>query len=304
MHSPHAVAREFEPQRARLRAIAHRMLGSWADADDAVQQTWLRAGRTDLDGVDNVAGWLTTVTSRVCLDMLRARRRRAEHPLAGTADAMVVVDPSSSDPAQVAALDESVSGALLVVLDRLSPAQRVAFVLHDLFAVPFEQVAAILDRSTVATKKLASRARARVHGATELPPARYAEHRALVEAFLAAARGGDIDALLELLAPGVVRRADAAAVPAGVATVVEGAEAVAAETRTFAARARAGQVALVDGVPGIVIAPEGRLFAVIRVAVSAGRVTLVDVIAEPDRLGEIPLGIGHDPAPGGRRFAD
>jgi RNA polymerase sigma factor (sigma-70 family) len=279
------VADRFDADRDHLRAVAHRMLGSPDEADDAVQEAWIRADRADLDDVENLTGWFTTTTARVCLDMLRARRTRpVPAPSPALADA-----PDAVEPEAEAVLAESVGRALLVVLDRLSPAQRVAFVLHDLFAVPFDDVAAVVDRSVPAAKKLASRARERVRGAPVAGPARHAEHRRVVQAFLDASRGGDLDALLRLLAPDVVRTADAAAAP-HVARSVCGARAVAGETRVSAARC--GEVALVDGAAGIVVAPRGRLFAVLRVRVDGGRISEVEVIADPARLSRIALAVG------------
>ncbi|HYH29653.1 MAG TPA: sigma-70 family RNA polymerase sigma factor [Pseudonocardia sp.] len=275
----------FEADRDHLRAVAYRMLGDRDEADDALQETWLRARRAGLDAVENPTGWLTTVTGRVCLDMLRARRARPVPSPEG------VEAPDAVEPEAEAVLAESVGRALLVVLDRLSPAQRVAFVLHDLFAVPFDEIAATVDRSVPATKKLASRARERVRGGTVADPARHGEHRRIVEAFLAASRGGDIDALLRLLAPDVVRRVDRFAAPSAAAEV-RGASAVAGETRAFAARARTGAVALVDGAPGIVLAPRGRLSVVIRVRVDGGRISEVEVIGDPARLARTGVAVG------------
>jgi RNA polymerase sigma factor (sigma-70 family) len=279
------LAARFDADRDHLRAVAHRMLGSSDEADDAVQEAWIRADRADLGDVENLTGWLTTTVARVCLDMLRARRTR---PVPSPA---LVEAPDAVEPEAEAVLAESVGRAMLVVLDRLSPAQRVAFVLHDLFAVPFDDVAAVVDRSVPAAKKLASRARERVRGAPVTDPARHAEHRRIVQAFLDASRGGDLDTLLRLLAPDVVRRADATAAPHA-ARSVRGARAVAAETSVFTARARTGQVALVDGEPGIVLAPGGRLFAVLRVRVDGGRISEVEVIADPARLRGVALAVG------------
>ena len=302
MATDDAFAAAFDAQRDHLRGVAYRMLGSLHDADDAVQQAWLRAEQADRRDIENLAGWLTTVTARVCLDVLRRRRRRPERSLPASPAA---TNPAPGDrargpagapdvgaPEDEAVLAESVGLALLVVLDRLSPAQRVAFVLHDLFAVPFEDIAVVVDRSVPATKKLASRARARVQGgtvATRTPDPHH--HRAVVDAFLAASRGGDVDTLLRLLAPDVVRYADRVGLPAGVASEVRGARAVAEETRVFTARARAAEVALVDGAPGIVVAPRGRLFAVLRVTVDGGRITAFDVVTDPDRLDRITLAV-------------
>jgi len=283
------LAAGFEACRAHLRGVAYRMLGSLAEADDAVQQAWLRASQADRRDVENLAGWLTTITTRVCLDMLRARRRRSERPLPEAGDRLGVSPGGGGGPDDEAVLAESVGLALLVVLDRLSPAQRVAFVLHDLFAMPFEDIAPVLERSKVATKKLASRARARVRGATTVAAADSVDRRALVDAFLAAASGGDLDALLELLAPEVVRRADRFAIPGNAAAEVRGARAVA--EGAFAARGRRGEVALVDGEPGIVVAPLGRLFAVLRVVIDGRRITEIEVIADPTRLEKISLAV-------------
>ena len=282
------LAVQFESHRDHLRGVAYRMLGSLDAADDALQETWLRADRADLTGVKNLAGWLTTVTARVCLDTLRRSRRRNERSL----DALAADPPAAGDgsePGEEAILAESVGLALLVVMDHLSPAQRVAFVLHDLFAVPFEDIAAVVDRSTVATKKLASRARERVRGAPTAFASDHAEHLAVVDAFLAAARGGDVDTLLDLLAPDVTRRADGFAVPTGIASEVRGARAVAEETRVFASRARNAAVALVDGKPGIVIAPLGQLLAALRVTVEDQRIAELEVIAEPAALSRITV---------------
>ncbi|MBA2387611.1 MAG: sigma-70 family RNA polymerase sigma factor [Acidimicrobiia bacterium] len=291
----------FESSRDQVRGVAYRVLGSLDDADDAVQRAWLRADQADLSGVENLTGWLTTVTARVCLDMLRTRRSRNERPLTVAPSGPAASTGGVTEPEEEAVLAESVGLALLVVLDRLSPAQRVAFVLHDLFAVPFEEIAVVVDRSTVATKKLASRARARVRGVTTVEAAAPAEHYAVVDAFLAAARGGDLGTLLELLAPDVVRRADRFAASTGISTEVRGARAVADETKVFAARARTAEVALVDGVPGIVVAPLGRLFAVLRMTVYGGRITDFDVIADPAQLDQITLAIeGRRHIEGGR----
>jgi RNA polymerase sigma factor (sigma-70 family) len=260
------LAAEFEAERGRLRGLAYRMLGSAAEADDAVQEAWLRLNRAD--SVDNLAAWLTTVVSRVCLDVLRSRKTRREEPFE------VFPEPvDDADPADEAAL-----------ADALGPAERIAFVLHDLFAVPFDRIAPVLDRTPVAAKKLASRARHRVRGTSPLPPADLARHRRVVDAFLAAARGGDLAALLDVLAPDVVRRADAAALPAGAALETRGARAVAEETQVLGKRARFAEPALVDGAVGVVVAPRGRLVLALAVAVEGEQVTAYEVIADPARL--------------------
>ncbi|WP_410639393.1 sigma-70 family RNA polymerase sigma factor [Amycolatopsis sp. lyj-346] len=271
------LAADFEAERGRLRGLAYRMLGSAAEADDAVQEAWLRLNR--VDSVDNLAAWLTTVVSRVCLDVLRSRKARREDP------SEVFPEPiDDTDPADEAALADSVGRALLVVLDALGPAERIAFVLHDLFAVPFDRIAPVLDRTPVAAKKLASRARQRIRGASPLPPADLARHRRVVDAFLAAARGGDLAALLDVLAPDVVRRADAAALPTGVALETRGARAVAEETQVFGKRARFAEAALVDGALGVVVAPRGRLVLALAVTVDGERVAAYEVVADPARL--------------------
>lgn len=281
-------AERFEAERGRLRAIAQRMLGSTGEAEDAVQEAWLRLVRADPAEIDNLPGWLTTVVSRICLDLLRARAARREEPTGG---ALPDVAGGGPEPEREALLVESVGRALLVVLDRLGPAERVAFVLHDGFAVPFDRIAPIVGRTPVAAKKLASRARQRVRGAAALPPEPLAGHRRVVEAFLAAARGGDLADLLAVLAPDVVRRADPAALGPGRALVERGAQAVARETTVFGRRARYGAVALVDGVPGILIAPEGRLRLVLRMAVADGRVAGYEVVADPARLAALELAV-------------
>ncbi|QQQ73500.1 sigma-70 family RNA polymerase sigma factor [Saccharothrix sp. 6-C] len=278
------LADRFEAHRGHLRAVAHRMLGSLPEAEDAVQETWLRLGRVDADGIDDLAAWLRTVVSRVCLDVLRHRRSRREDVVDRVPDR-----PADDDPETEAVLADSVGRALLVVLDALAPAERVAFVLHDTFAVPFERIAPIVGRSPATTKKLASRARHKVRAATGLPGAEPTRHRHVVDAFLAAARAGDFDALLAVLDPDVVRRADPAALPPGAATEVRGAHAVAAETVLLAANARHAEPALVDGRVGIVVAPAGRLRLVLTVTVRVDRIAAYDVIADPSRLRQLAI---------------
>jgi RNA polymerase sigma factor (sigma-70 family) len=279
------LAARFEAHRGRLRAVAYRMLGTLSEADDAVQETWLRLSRTDAGAVANLEAWLRTVVSRLCLDMLRTRRSRGEEPL----DRRDV--PAGDGPEHEAELIDEVGRAMLVVLDTLTPAERVAFVLHDLFAVPFDQIAPILDRTTTATKKLASRARHRVRCAPEVPGPELARQRQVVEAFLAASRGGDLAALLAILAPDVVRRADPAALPPGRATVVHGSDAVAREMLVLGTRARFAEPALVNGTVGAVVAPHGHLTLVLAITVEAGRVSAYDVIADPARLRELDLAV-------------
>lgn len=285
------LAQRFDADRRHLRSVAFQLLGSVADADDAVQSAWLKASRYEfdvpgnIDGIDNLTGWFTTITAHVAIDQLRVRARRAEQPFADPEDldrlAGTVAGPADED----ALLADSVGSALLVVLDRLSPAQRVAFVLHDLFAMPFETIAKLLDRSPTAAKKLASRARGRLHAGPAVDPRRAADHLEIVEAFLAASRGGDIATLLELLAPDVVRRVDPALVEEDVPTELRGARNVAEETRRFAQRARAGAVLLIDGVPGIVIAPRGRAQALLQIGTGAdNRIHTIDITGDADRL--------------------
>jgi RNA polymerase sigma factor (sigma-70 family) len=273
-------ARGFEAHRVRLRAVAYQMLGSLADADDAVQETWLRLARSDTSGVQNLGGWLTTVTARICLDMLRARAARREDPLLAH-----VPDPVIGwGPEQEALLADSVGLALLVVLDTLSPAERLAFVLHDVFAVPFEEIAPILDRSPAAAKQLASRARRRLSVAGPAPDPDLARQREIVDAFLTAARQGDFAALLAVLAPDVVLRADAGAGPMGPSRLVHGAQAVAGQVRGFARFAQFARPVLVNGTPGLIAAPDGQPISVMGVTIQDGRITEIDVLADPERL--------------------
>lgn len=282
------LAQRFDADRQHLRAVAFRLLGSIADADDAVQSAWLKASRADFDSIGDIAnltGWFTTITAHEAFDQLRVRKRRAEQPLADAGEFDRLAATASAPADEDALLADSVSGAMLVVLDRLSPAQRVAFVLHDVFAVPFDAIGDVLDRSPTAAKKLASRARSRLHDNSPAQPGRVAQHLKIVEAFLAASRGGDIASLLELLAPGVVRRVDRVLVPDDVPTELRGAREVAEETRRFAQRARAGVVVLVDGVPGIVIAPHGRAQILLHIGIGAdSRIHAIDITADPDHL--------------------
>jgi RNA polymerase sigma-70 factor (ECF subfamily) len=305
------LAERFEGNRARLRAMAYRMLGSASDAEDAVQEAWLRAARAGADGVANLDGWLTTITSRVCLDMLRSRRARREE-LAGAAEEefglqAAVGRAGSADaggPEQEAVLADSVGLALLVVLDRLAPAERVAFVLHDMFGVPFEEIAGITGRSSDAARQLASRGRRRVHGAAGQDDAvvgqpgsgpaaarRLARQRAVAEAFIAASRAGDRDALVAVLDPDVVLHADAAAVPSGRPSELRGAAAVANGARLSGRRSRNSVLVLVDGVPGIVYAPGGKAEIVLAFSYRDDRIVGIEVIADADRLGALELAV-------------
>jgi RNA polymerase sigma-70 factor (ECF subfamily) len=279
------LAERFEDDRTHLRAVAYRMLGSVSDADDAVQEAWLRLSRSGTEGVESLVGWLTTVVARVCLDMLRSRASRREEPLGEQVPEPIASRQDAIDPEHEALLADSVGLALLVVLDTLAPAERVAFVLHDMFGVPFDEIAPILGRTPAAARQLASRARRRVQGAT-VPDADRTRQRAVVDAFLAAARGGDFDALLAVLDPDVVVRADPAAVLEGASEEVRGAPAVA---DTFSGRARAARPALVEGAPGLVWMQHGRAHMVFGFTIANGKVVQIDLIADPERIGELDL---------------
>lgn len=289
MHAQDLLARRFETHRDHLRGVAYRMLGSASEADDAVQEAWLRLARSDTGEVENFAGWLTTVVSRICLDMLRSRAARREDPIDRIAD--LGDSAYDRDPESEAVLIDSVGRALLVVLDTLGPDERVAFVLHDLFAVPFDQIAPIVGRTSAATKKLASRARARAHSDATASTAELAEQRHVVDAFLAAARSGDLDALLAVLAPDVVRTADPAALPSGMALVVRGAQEVARETVILRRRSQVATLALVNGAVGIIVAPRGKLLLALAVTVEHNRIAGYEVIADPARLRDLELAV-------------
>ncbi|MFC9894855.1 sigma-70 family RNA polymerase sigma factor [Nocardia sp. NPDC127579] len=295
MHAQDLLARRFEDRRPHLRAVAFRMLGSAAEADDAVQDAWFRyAAATDgaiTDTIENLDGWLTTVVSRICLDRLRARAARREDPL----DSAFGAAAADGDPEHEAVLIDSVGRALLVVLDTLGPDERVAFVLHDMFAIPFDQIAPIVGRTTATTKKLASRARVRARGESASDP-EIGNHRAVVEAFLAAAREGDLSALLAVLAPDVVRTADPVALPAGMAAVVRGAQAVAKETVVLQRRSQFAVTALVDGAVGVLVAPHAKLALALRVTVLGNQISAYEVIADPRRLHTLDLAVIPDTA--------
>jgi RNA polymerase sigma-70 factor (ECF subfamily) len=289
-----ALAAQFEANRPHLRAVGYRLLGSASEADDAVQESWLRLSRADASDVRNLGGWLTTVVARVCLDMLRSRKSRREDPL----EEYVAAEPATleeegADPEQAALLADSVGLALLVVLDTLNPAERLAFVLHDVFDVSFDEIAPIVGRTPMAARQLASRARRRVQGAEADPDADpalveadRARQRAVVEAFLAASRGGDFGALLAALDPEVTLGVDAAALATG-AQAAHGAQAVAAQ---FSGRARAAQLALVDGAAGLAWAPGGQPRAVFAFTLSdEGKITAIEIIADPARLSQLDL---------------
>jgi RNA polymerase sigma-70 factor (ECF subfamily) len=283
------LAERFEADRTRLRAVAYRMLGSLSEADDAVQETWLRLSRADTSGVHNLGGWLTTLLARTCLDMLRARTSRREEPLDVHLPDPIISRQDRVDPEQQALLAEGIGLALLVVLDTLTPAERVAFVLHDMFAVPFDQIAPIVGRSPAAARQLASRARRRVQAAGTVPEADHGRQRAVVDAFLAAARGGDLQALVALLDPDVVLRADLGAMAADASREFRGAPAVAEQALAFSGRARFARPALVNGAAGLVVAPHGRLFAVLAFTITRGRIVELDILADPERLRHLDL---------------
>jgi RNA polymerase sigma factor (sigma-70 family) len=283
------LADRFEENRPHLRAVAYRMLGSLAEADDAVQEAWLRLNRVDAAAVDNLGGWLTTVVGRVCLDMLRSRNRRNEEPLDPAEDAATVeaaTGAPAADPEQEVLLADSVGFALLVVLDTLTPVERLAFVLHDLFAVPFEEIAPIVGRSPAAARQLASRARRRVRADGATVPAGGSHSREIVDAFLTAAREGEFGALLRLLDPDVALRADAAAVRLGGSEELRGAEAVAG---FFSGRAQGARTALIDGAIGLVVIFDGEVRIAVTATVGAGRITGLDAIADPALLRELDV---------------
>ena len=285
------LAERFEANRSHLQSVAYRMLGSLSEADDAVQEAWLRLSRADTSEVENLGGWLTTVVARVCLDMLRSRKSRREEPLDPQAPDPIVSREAGMDPEHEALLADSVGLALLVVLDRLAPAERLAFVLHDLFAVPFEEVGAIVGRSPAAARQLASRARRRVQGGATVPGAGLNRQREVVDTFLAALRGGDFEGLLAVLDPDVVVRADAAAVAPGGSTEVRGARTWAQGAVAFSRGARFARPALVNGEVGVVLAPRGRLFRALSFTLADGKIVHIDVIADPERLRQLDLAV-------------
>jgi RNA polymerase sigma-70 factor (ECF subfamily) len=286
------LAERFEEHRPHLRAVAYRMLGSLTEADDAVQEAWLRLSRSDTTDVENLGGWLTTVVARVSLNLLRSRRTRREEPFDVHVPDPVVSRADVIDPEQQALLADSVGLALLVVLDTLAPAERLAFVLHDMFAVPFDEIAPIVGRTPTAARQLASRARRRVQGTAPAPDADTIRQREVVDAFLAAARGGDFDALLAVLDPDVVLRADTGAGPAGAARLVRGARAVAERALTFQRLARFARPALVNGAVGVVTVPDGEPVAVMGFTIRRGKIVEIDILADPARLRRLDIAIG------------
>jgi RNA polymerase sigma factor (sigma-70 family) len=285
------LAEQVEAQRAHLRSVAYRMLGSASEADDAVQEAWLRLSRSDTTRIENLRGWLTTVVARVCLDMLRSRMSRREEPLDVHQLQPIGSHGDVIDPEHEALLADSVGLALLVVLETLTPAERVAFVLHDTFAVPFDEIAPVVGRSPAAARQLASRARRRVQGNATVPDADFLRKREVVDAFLAASRGGDLGALLAVLDPDVVFRADRAAVQMGASSEVRGAAAVA---ETFSGRARFAQAALVNGALGAIWASRGRPRVVFEFTITHSKIVGIDILADPERLQKLDLAVLDD----------
>ncbi len=283
------LATRFEQQRGQLRAVAYRMLGSLSEADDAVQEAWLRLSRADTSDVENLGGWLTTVVARVSLNMLRSRRSRREQPFGVHVPEPIVDAADGVDPEHEALLADSVGLALLVVLETLSPAERLAFVLHDMFAVPFEEIAPIVDRSPDAARQLASRARRRVRGRAPVPDADLGAQREVIDAFQAAARDGDFEGLLAVLDPGVVLRADSSGFAVGPPIEVRGAAAVAGRALGFARLDLVQRPAIVNGAAGVVTLRDGQPVAVLGVTVSGGRIVEIDIVANAERLERLDL---------------
>jgi RNA polymerase sigma-70 factor (ECF subfamily) len=285
------LAERFEEHRGHLRAVAYKMLGSFSEADDAVQESWLRLSRSDTSEVENLRAWLTTVVARVSLNVLRSRRTRREEPLDVRVPDPVVSREDGTQPEHEALLADSVGLALLVVLDTLGPAERLAFVLHDMFGVPFDEIAGMVDRSPDAARQLASRARRRVQGAAAVPDADLAAQRRVVDAFFAAARDGDFDALVAVLHPDVVSRGDGGP---GASAIVRGAPDVAARALTFARLSPFVRPALVNGAAGVVVAPRGKPFSVMGFTVVGGKIVEIDAITDPERLRALDLAVLDD----------
>ena len=282
------LAERFEQHRGRLRAVAYRMLGSLTEADDAVQEAWLRLARADASGVENLGAWLTTIVARVCLNMLRARQSRPEEPLGPHVPEPVIDPAEGTSPEHEALLADGVGLALLVVLQELSPAERLAYVLHDMFDMPFDEIAPIVERSPQAARQLASRARRRVRGAPLPDGSGLTAQRAAVDAFLAASRDGDFDALIAVLHPDVVYRADRGAA-AGGSVEVRGAGTVAGQAAAFSQRGLLIRPVLINGTPGVISSRDGRPVSVIGFTVTAGKITEIDIIVDPDRLRQLDL---------------
>jgi RNA polymerase sigma factor (sigma-70 family) len=283
------LAERFEEHRTHLRAVAYRMLGSLSEADDAVQESWLRLSRSDANDIENLGGWLTTVVARVCLNMLRSRNTRREEPMNAYVPDPIVRREGELNPDDEVLLADSVGLALLVLLETLAPAERLAFVLHDMFAVPFDEIAPMVGRSPTAARQLASRARRRVQSAAAAPDPDPTRQREVVDAFFAAARDGDFDALVAVLHPNVVLRSDGGAVRPGASFVVRGAREVAESALTFARMSPFVRPALVNGAAGVVVAPHGRPFSVMGFTVREGKIVEIDGIADPERLQKLDL---------------
>jgi RNA polymerase sigma factor (sigma-70 family) len=291
MNEREFLAEQFEAHRTHLRAVAYRMLGSVSEADDAVQESWLRLSRSDPDRIENLGGWLTTVVGRVCLDMLRSRKSRREEPLGPHLPEPIVSSEDRVDPEHEALLADSVGLALLVVLETLSPPERLAFVLHDMFGVPFDEIAPLVERTPAAARQLASRARRQVRGTVPEGDADPAQQREVVDAFLAAARDGDFEGLVAVLDPDVVLRVDRGAMPMprGTSREVHGARAVAEQAGSFASLAAFAQPALVNGAAGFVVAPRGRPVSVAGFTIAGGKIVEIDLLADPERLRDLDL---------------
>jgi RNA polymerase sigma factor (sigma-70 family) len=288
MPTPERLAEQFEQHRAHLRAVAYRMLGSASEAEDAVQEGWIRLGRTDVSDVENLRGWLTTVVARVCLDLLRTRKSRREDPLDVHVPDPVITRADDNPEADVMRAD-SVGLALLVVLETLEPAERLAFVLHDVFGMTFDEIGPIVDRSPLAARQLASRARRRVQGQTPASEADLRKQRGVVDAFLAAAHHGDFEGLLTVLDPAIVLRADGGAIK-GMSRLVRGAQAVASQAATFSQSGLSNQVVLVNGNVGVVSRrPDGRAFSVLGFTIAGGKIVRIDILADPERVSRLDL---------------
>ncbi|MGI8693127.1 MAG: RNA polymerase sigma factor SigJ [Geodermatophilaceae bacterium] len=288
------LANRFQEHRTHLRAVAYRMLGSLSDADDAVQEAWLRLDRSDTSDVENLGGWLTTVTARVCLNMLRSRDQRREDPLDVHVPEPILGHRDGVDPEHEVLLADAVGLALLVVLETLAPAERLAFVLHDMFAVPFDDIAPMLERTPAAARQLASRARRRVQGAVPFPDADLTRQRRVVDAFFEAARGGDFDALVAVLHPDVVLRADGGALRPEASVLIRGARAVAGRALTFAHLAPYVRPALVNGAAGVVVARHGQPVTVMGFTVADGMIVHIDALTDPARLSRLDLAVLED----------
>jgi RNA polymerase sigma-70 factor, ECF subfamily len=283
------LAERFEEHRSRLRAVAYRMLGSLSEADDAVQEAWLRLNRSDASEIENLGAWLTTVVGRVSLNMLRSRRQRREEPLDVFVPEPIIDNPNGTDPEHEALLADSVGLAMLIVLETLTPAERLSFVLHDMFAIPFDEIAAIIDRSPEATRQLASRARRRVQGETAVPDTDVNRQRELLEAFEAAAREGDFEGLVALLDPDVVLRSDGGPTAPSLTREVRGAETVASQAVMWSQAGLVIRPALINGVAGAVTIRDGRPFSVGAFTIRGGKIVEIDILADPERVARLDL---------------